>query len=486
MSILRRSQTAALVLQLCVSAHASAQGTTQPDLSGDDPHWKKIATSDCWLYDPGPRAGSTVEWSGQCIGRVASGHGTEIWKDYAGNTTQTVALTLVNGVGQGPAKISFTVNGNATEVMNVPMTNGAATGQGTMSLFRDGKKIQDYAGSFVDGKISGQGRLTTYNADGAVIFSANQLWANGKPVQQDNVATAPVAGTSGSAHFALSSGSARPAASSISAAPSTGSAQSPPPDIASEIADIANYDKSLPFALKTEGPYGVGTAGYQDIVKDPTASNLDTKLVIADSFDYRSFMIQDDPADPRSSKYVKDAWRTNLSSLNDLAAARRWYQLVLDQARQLYPGVDFSNPRFDYAQTKKVPLFVYIWQAAQAFPRMPDEATLASVRSQLEQEQRQAQLKEAQEKKIAADKKAAFRAALPGLLAQRKEVGDTVCDSELALIGQVERVEHDKIQVRQHLHRDFYRSALSAAKVGAEDWDTLDWIAYNRVIKCDD
>ena len=101
MPILSWFQVAALVLPLCVAVDAAAQGAPQPIFSGSDPHWKQISKADCLIYDPIPQPGETVDWSGQCVGRVASGPGVITWKDATGRVTGTTKGTVTNGVEQG-------------------------------------------------------------------------------------------------------------------------------------------------------------------------------------------------------------------------------------------------------------------------------------------------------------------------------------------------------------------------------------------------
>jgi len=346
MRVIGRLQIAISILPLCVAVQAIAQGSPQPDLSGNDPHWKIIATGDCWLYDPSPHAGSRVEWSGQCVSRVASGHGTETWKNYLGNVTQLVDLTLVNGVGQGSSQITIPVPGVSMEEIKVPLINGEATGQGTMTIFRNGKLFQEYAGGFVDGKRSGQGRLTTYDPGGAVVSNASLLWANDQPANPDGDDGKSDARTSTPSSPVTPQDPARSivVTKSDGSGSSTALVQTPPvntmgkpqstvgnldPLRRTEYADIRDHFERGALTIW----YGSGQDYNYEFSGDPTASKFETKIRVADGFLSRS---QDDR---RNNQF---AWKTDLAKLHDLKAARIWYKMAFDQLRQEHPEIDPS------------------------------------------------------------------------------------------------------------------------------------------------
>jgi hypothetical protein len=73
-------------------------------------------------------------------------------------------------------------------------------------------------------------------------------------------------------------------------------------------------------------------------------------------------------------------------------------------------------------------------------------------------------------------------------LAARKEIGDTVCypsactDSVCFIYGQVENVHNDKIEVRVHV--SVPGSIGPFGGTPSSNYDKLEWVNYNEVIKC--
>jgi hypothetical protein len=176
------------------------------------------------------------------------------------------------------------------------------------------------------------------------------------------------------------------------------------------------------------------------------------------------------------------AWKTNLDNLHDLKAARVWYKMGFSQLKQEHPEVDPSLYPNRTSLSEKSYSLMYL--AYKRLIEMPNDATISPIEANLQEAKDQVQATEDQENKIAAEKHVAFQKILPGLLAQRKEVGDTVCNSSNQLIGQVERVDRYKVQIRQHLHRNGYVNSYAGVAMAAQDWDTLDWFDYNEIIKC--
>jgi hypothetical protein len=90
------------------------------------------------------------------------------------------------------------------------------------------------------------------------------------------------------------------------------------------------------------------------------------------------------------------------------------------------------------------------------------------------------QRKQAKEKDIKANEAADKRAKeIVPLLAERKDVGETVCHPSGDPYGQVEQVHNDKIEVREHV---FVSGFIN---VPGRNYDKLDWINYNEAILCD-
>jgi hypothetical protein len=60
---------------------------------------------------------------------------------------------------------------------------------------------------------------------------------------------------------------------------------------------------------------------------------------------------------------------------------------------------------------------------------------------------------------------------------KRKQVGDTVCNADGWVIGQVEQVAGERIEIRTH-------NQAGGAFTNYRNWDQLDWIDYRRVAIC--
>lgn len=358
MSILGRYWFVALFLPLCVASHVTAQGALQPDLSGNDPHWKKLATQDCWVYDAHPRPGGTVGWNGRCVDRLGAGAGTEIWKDATGRITETERATLVKGVAQGPDQINSTLPDGTTRLIRVPMVNGVPTGEGTISAYKDGKKILDYVGSIVDGEASGQGRLTTYDAKGAVAASFDGLWAQGKAAGPGTVVRIPDTSGSSPARSPQSTysatspaDSARPTAPAGTVAPDADAKKLSPEGDAprgAEIADISKFMRGYTSSHNI-GEYMSVANSYKQILSDPTANKSETKIAVADCFYFRGGATR------------SDDWLYDDKKFNDLQKSRRWYEAALNQIKSEHPDMTIgpSGARVPSDPSGQVAYLVY-------------------------------------------------------------------------------------------------------------------------------
>jgi len=431
-------------------------------LSGSDPHWLKLTGDDCYTYDANPTPGETATWSGDCQNRLASGTGLLTFHMRDG--VQRISGTKVDGYFEGPVTIDSVGHGLIHE--EGTMVRDSMSGF-IRQESRDSNRslVKKYEGNASNGKYSGQGHLLLYRPDGSISLDYNGTFVDGEPAN----------GTK----FAQNTIDPTPRVELAAVAQTNMSAQ----QVAADIADISAYEKSLHYSAYELNGSAVGQIAYTAIQGDPSASKLETKLIVAFGFYKRSFMVPD-PQRYGQMKGDYEAWQKDLSKLKDEETAKRWYEAVVYQASKSYPDVDFYAP-FDYALTKKIPLYVDLMNAAHRLQKFPSEAVIANYRLPLEQQQREDQIAADNTQKAQESKKLAWQKALPARLAAKKTVGDTVCDDDNNIVGQVDRVENDKILVRTHMHRDYYRSFLSATKVGADDWDQSNWIAYKSVIRCE-
>jgi hypothetical protein len=102
---------------------------------------------------------------------------------------------------------------------------------------------------------------------------------------------------------------------------------------------------------------------------------------------------------------------------------------------------------------------------------VPDEKATADRAAQLAEQQ-------------AAQEAATRETEAAPLLAQRKHVGDTVCNTSLMLVGQVDRVENDKILIRIHRHENGYVNTFAGIYKPARDWEESTWVDYDAVVAC--
>ena len=115
--------------------------TAAPDLSG--PIWLTAQNQPCKAWNPNPKAGEALTWSGGCVDGKASGRGRQVWRNSHGKTVYEGAYR-----------------------------EGKKNGLGTMT-FADGSH---YTGEWVDNERHGMG--TNSYPSGA---SYGGMWENGKP-----------------------------------------------------------------------------------------------------------------------------------------------------------------------------------------------------------------------------------------------------------------------------------------------------------------
>jgi hypothetical protein len=235
------------------------------------------------------------------------------------------------------------------------------------------------------------------------------------------------------------------------------------PSMRADIADIAEFLLSDQTPISQTGSLMVegGIKGAYNLIKnDPDAKNIDTKSAIAEGFFFRG-------------EGTNDGWVYDDKKFNDLQRARFWYQMAQAQIRTEHPDCEQSFPF--HCPSGSVSASLYLIGNRLAF--CPTVLVRQQKRAAAEKQIAAADKEKAAAKKQKMDEEEAeakFQKDIPSLLAQRKEIGDTVCDPSACThfpcdgYGQVENVRNDKIEVRVH------------TQVG----DQLNWINYNAVIKC--
>jgi len=120
-----------LGLGLATLMNSGAWAQPAPDLSGNDAHWIKDNSSNCWAANPDPSPGETIAWTGGCENNLLSGQGTLTWY-INGKAVGRDEGTFRNGELSGHGHLSF-ADGASYE--------GDFPGKGTLTL-PNGQKIQ--------------------------------------------------------------------------------------------------------------------------------------------------------------------------------------------------------------------------------------------------------------------------------------------------------------------------------------------------------
>jgi hypothetical protein len=120
---------AALFLAALTTSSGFAQAA--PDLSGNDTHWIKDSSSNCWAADPDPSPGESITWTGACENNLLSGQGTLTWY-INGKAVGRDEGTFKNGELSGHGRLSFADGANY---------EGEFPGKGVLTL-PNGQKIE--------------------------------------------------------------------------------------------------------------------------------------------------------------------------------------------------------------------------------------------------------------------------------------------------------------------------------------------------------
>jgi hypothetical protein len=130
----------------------------KPDQIADPkpPNWIADSKTGCWMWDPAPVPNQSISWSGQCVNKLAQGHGV----------------------------LKFFLNGKEMMRVEGEFRGGKLNGRGTQTdpsgdyvgEWRDSKRhgqgvmtssdgFRAYVGEFRDGNINGQGKATLPDGD---------------------------------------------------------------------------------------------------------------------------------------------------------------------------------------------------------------------------------------------------------------------------------------------------------------------------------
>lgn len=190
---------------------------------------------------------------------------------------------------------------------------------------------------------------------------------------------------------------------------------------------------------------------YQWLKDDPNANGMPAKDAVVKYLEL-AFIVD--------TKHF-DLDPTSLPIDQRVAGVKR--ALAWDQERlaTLSNNPSASNPMHDYDGSVKADI-------GHA------EGTLSSLENQLND-----QAVDAQRRQQIAAQHQVFLQKLPRLLAERKDVGDEVCDTE-GNEGSVEEVHGNKIKVATE------HSVRSSWGVTLNHWQQYQWLAYNSVYKCEE
>lgn len=177
-----------------------------------------------------------------------------------------------------------------------------------------------------------------------------------------------------------------PSALAPSAVPSSAFQSPLSPERQAELRDIESY---LNKVVSSGGIYQPYRYSHQQILKDPSASQAETKLYVAICFAYRGSQTMDPHKTP--------AWVTNDASFKDEQTARIWYQLVIDQLQAEHPDISTQGrlPSWDPTGHQR---FVLL-EATSSLAQLPTDASRQAGQNAIKQ-QREAADKAAREEQL--------------------------------------------------------------------------------------
>ena len=124
-----------------------------PDLSG--PIWLAAHNKPCKMWNPGPKPGNTLTWSGDCVDGKASGWGRQVWLSRIGEIVYEGEFRDGKEHGRGTKTYS-----NESRYEG-DWRNGKKHGYGTETWASGGR----YEGEFRDGKEHGRGTINYANGN---------------------------------------------------------------------------------------------------------------------------------------------------------------------------------------------------------------------------------------------------------------------------------------------------------------------------------
>ena len=129
-----------------------------PDLSG--PIWLTAQNQPCKVWNPYPKAGETLTWTGGCVDGKASGRGRQVWRGVYGESVYEGEFRYGKRHGRG---IYTWVNG---QTYDGEWRNGKQHGHGTCTDAEvsndDTTYAHRYEGEWRDGNRHGRGVATAH------------------------------------------------------------------------------------------------------------------------------------------------------------------------------------------------------------------------------------------------------------------------------------------------------------------------------------
>lgn len=320
-----------------------------------------------------------------------------------------------------------------------------------------------WSGACSNQLLSGQGTLTWYDAGERVSEKITGMWVGGLLEGAATVAK-PMNNYRAQDHYKVQSqtiqfrhgspvtGQVVASQNDVPASPQSSSSADP-----AILADIAEVNKSI-----TSPPGAL--PGYKNpLQNDPTANGMSAKWTVANFF-----FMRDNVSCGNEGPDEECDWSVD-KSFDDFKKARRWYQIILDQEQSEI--AQCAHGPCSTAQ-RRIIQFEYLGDVVhlKRLIGICDEQIKRSPENQRKEAANQARLAEEQAQ--------AFEKKLPRLLAERKDIGDEVCDGQGGH-GYVEKVHGNKIDVSTE-HGYAWKGVL------VNQWQQYQWIDYNTVYKCDE
>jgi len=407
----------------------------------------------------------SVTWTGTCSQQRASGQGTATWRNPAGSITTVITGTQINGVFVGKEVYdAYSADGERVH-WEGSVEHGKMQGHVLFESYKYGQLAHRYVGDVVDGIQNGQGHDATYLADGSLTGEFNGIWRNGQGVSANDVAGNDLSGSASSQPYREGTDTASASAATKVAPAVAGTVKLAAPNAVTDSALQADIAEANDFWSHAPiNPMGAATNPLKD---DPSARDVGTKWDIANFYFERY-------RDGLETKPAEEWQWSSKKSTDDFRKARRWYQMILDQEH-----TELLNPRCKSGPCTADQLRA--WQGSVQEESVTLKRFIKICEDQLP-EVRQKRIAQEAARQEREDVKRAKEMAPE--LAERKHVGDTVCNTSLVILGEVDRVEKGKILIRRQLHENGYINTFAGIYKPARDWEESHWVDYDAVVAC--